>query len=197
MWSKIKHKEEVMSLGLKITLGVLGFIIAVLIIGCGAVLGINNRCVRQEAGIKAQYKQNQNNYDNYFKKLKEVTQVPEMYVADLKKVWAGVMKGRYGKDGSRATWQWLKEHNPKIDSSMYKKIQTIIESGRSDFEHNQKMLLDRKRLYEDTYLLIFPNSIIASMLGFPKMDLASMDIVTSDETEKLFKDKKGAPIKLR
>lgn len=186
-----------MSLGIKITIGIFVFIVTVLAIGCGAVVGINNKCVRLEAEIKAQYKQNQNNYDNYFKKLKEVAQVPAMYVNDLKKVWDGVMKGRYGKDGSRATWQWLKEHNPTLDTSMYKKIQTIIESGRADFEQNQKMLLDKKRLYEDTYLKVFPSGMIASILGFPKMDLASMDIVTSEETEKVFKNKKSNHIKLK
>lgn len=186
-----------MSLGLKITLSVLGFIFIIGIVSCGAVIGIHNECVKQEAGIKAQYKQNQNNYDNYFKKLKEIAQVPEMYVADLKKVWDGVMSGRYGKNGSRATWQWLKEHNPKLDVSMYKKIQSVIEGGRADFEQNQKMLLDKKRLYEDTYLKVFPNSIIASIMGFPKMDLASMDIVTSEATEKIFKTKKSGHIKLK
>lgn len=186
-----------MSLGAKIAFGIIGFILTVMFSSCGIICSINNKCVRQEAGIKAQYKQNQNNYDNYFKKLKEIAQVPDMYVADLKKVWDGVMTGRYGKSGSRATWQWLKEHNPKLDVSMYKKIQSIIESGRADFEQNQKMLLDKKRLYEDTYLKVFPNSIIASLLGFPKMDLASMDIITSEATEQIFKTKKGDPIKLR
>ena len=186
-----------MSLGAKIAFGIIGFVITITIVSCGVVVGIHNKCVKQEAGIKAQYKQNQNNYDNYFKKLKEIAQVPEMYVADLKKVWDGVMSGRYGKNGSRATWQWLKEHNPKLDVSMYKKIQSVIESGRADFEQNQKMLLDKKRLYEDTYLKVFPNSIIASMMGFPKMDLDSMDIVTSEATEKIFKTKKSEHIKLK
>ena len=186
-----------MSLGMKITIGIAVFLLTVIVISCGAVVGVNNSCVRQEAEIKAQYKQNQNNYDNYFKKLKEIAQVPAMYVKDLKKVWDGVMRGRYGKDGSRATWQWLKEHNPTLDTSMYKKIQTVIEAGRVDFEQNQKMLLDKKRLYEDTYLKQFPSGFIASILGFPKMDLSTMDIVTSEETEKVFKTKKSDPIKLR
>jgi hypothetical protein len=80
---------------------------------------------------------------------------------------------------------------------MYKKIQTVIESGRTDFEQNQKMLLDKKRLYEDTYLKTFPSGMIASILGFPKIDLASMDIVTSEITEKVFKTKKSVPIKIK
>ena len=181
---------------LKIVLGSFLVILIIFIIGCGAVVSINNNCVHLEEGIVAQYKQNQNNYDNYFKKLKEVAQVPEMYVNDLKKVWDGVMGGRYGKNGSKATWQWIKEHNPKLDVSLYKKIQSIIESGRADFENNQKMLLDMKREY-NVYLRTIPTGFIATILGYPKTDLTAMDIVTSEETEKTFKTKKSNPIKIR
>jgi hypothetical protein len=185
-----------MSTTLKIVLGIFVSIVLILIIGCGTVVGINNKCVRLEAGIEAQYKENQNNYDTYFKKLKEIAQVPEMYVADLKKVWDGVMGGRYGSNGSRATWQWIKEHNPKLDVSLYKKIQSVIEAGRTDFEVNQKMLLDKKMIYE-IYLKTFPTGFVASILGFPKKDLASMDIITSEDTEKIFKTKKSNYIKLK
>ena len=186
-----------MSTTSKIILGIVSFVLLIFIVGCSVTVGIHNNCITQEASIKAQYKQNQNNYDNYFKKIKEISQVPEMYVADLKKVWDSVMAGRYGKNGSKATWQWLKEHNPKLDASMYHKIQSVIEAGRIDFEVNQKMLLDKKRLYEDTYLKVFPTGTIATVLGFPKIDIASMDIITSNETDAIFKNKKSEPIRLR
>lgn len=185
-----------MSTAIKILIGfVVLFLVSVFSI-IGYVISINNTCVTMEATVKAQYKQNQNNYDNYFKTLQEAAQVPSMYMNDLKKVYDGSMSGRYGQSGSRATWQFIKEHNPTIDSSMYVKIQTIIESGRKDFENNQRMLLDKKRVYEDTFLKKFPTSFVASALGYPKIDLASMDIVTSEETEKTFKTKKSDFIKL-
>lgn len=185
-----------MSTATKILIGVISFILISIFSIIGYIISVNNTCVTMEATIKAQYKQNQNNYDNYFKTLQEAAQVPSMYMNDLKKVYDGTMSGRYGQGGSKATWQFIKEHNPAIDSSMYVKIQTIIESGRKDFENNQKMLLDKKRVYEDTFLKKFPTSLVASALSYPKIDLASMDIITSDETEKVFKNKKSDFIKL-
>mgnify|MGYP001605686954 FL=1 len=177
----------------------LALILVIAIVGfsvVGAVIGFNNTAVKMENGVKAQYDQNKNNYDNYFKKLKEVVQVPEMYIEDMKKLWDGVMTGRYGKEGSKAMFQWIQERNPKVDASLYNKVQDVIEGGRNSFEADQKMLIDKKREYENL-LGVFPNSFLAGFLGFPKINLADYAIVTSGETEEIFKTKKSEPIKLR
>ena len=185
-----------MGKGLFVGLGVLLVIVLTGMLLVGAVIDFNNAAVRMENGIKAQYDQNKNNYTNYFNKLKEAAQVPEMYVNDMKKLWDGVMAGRYGKEGSKAMFQWIQERNPKVDSSLYKKLQDIIEAGRNSFEADQKMLIDKKREYENL-LGVFPNSFLAGFLGFPKINLADYAIVTSEETEETFKTKKSKPIKLR
>ncbi len=184
-----------MNTGLKIVVGVFIFLL-VFGIGCFSTINsINNNCVSYEAQIEAQYRQNQNNYDNMFKKILEVSQVTDKYAKDLKELFDNTMRGRYGKDGSKAMFQFLKEHNPTLDTQVYTKLQNLIAAGRTDFMDEQKMLLDKKQAY-DIYRKQLTTAIISNFMGFPKIDLKSMDIVTSDETESAFKTKKAAPLKL-
>jgi len=75
-------------------------------------------------------------------------------------------------------------------------LATVIDAGRTSFEAEQKMLLDKKRLYL-TDLKSFPTSLVAGFLGFPKIDLSKIDIVTSDRTDEAFKTKKDKPLQLR
>ncbi|HJV32680.1 MAG TPA: hypothetical protein VJ694_01505 [Patescibacteria group bacterium] len=162
----------------------------------GCALSFRSDCIRAENGIKAQYKQNQNNYDNMWKKFKEMAQVPEMYVEDLKKVYDGAIKARYGENGSQAAIQFITEHNPNFDSAMYVKLQSAIEAGRNGFEADQKQLIDKKRQYED--LLGSSKALFVGFwFGFPRIDLDQYDIVTSDATQDVFKNKKSEEIDLR
>lgn len=185
-----------MSNGMKVLVGLGAGVSLLALVLVFSVLGIFNDCVRQEADIRAQYSQNKNNYDNGFKKVKEVAQVPEMYTQDLQKVYNSAIKTRYGKEGSKALFQFLKEQNPNFDASLYKQVQQVIESMRLSFEANQTTLLDKKRIYEQT-LNTMPGGAVAKLLGFPRLNLADFDIVTSEETESTFQSKKSEPIKLR
>jgi len=162
----------------------------------GMFISANNYGVTAEQSIVAAYDDNRNILSNYSKKVIEATQVPAMYTADLTKVVTASMEGRYGADGSKATFQWLKEMNIPFDSSIYKKVQQLIESGRNDFQVGQTSLIDKKRAYQ-TELGKFPRSMFMSFLGFPKIDMKKYDIVTDNRTETSFETKREEAIDLR
>ena len=166
-------------------------------VGCLATaFGFRTQCVTAEAGINAQWKTNQSSYDNMWKTFREMSQVPSMYEKHLKELWDGVLSGRYGKDGSKQLFLAIKEENPKLDPTMYTKIQTAIEAGRKGFNQDQKELLDKKRQYET--ILNGNTALLANnFFHFPHMDLSKFDIVTSDVTEQAFTTKKADEIKLQ
>lgn len=179
----------------KIAIGVLTLFIVFGAIGCSYFVSTKNTCVSFEQRVQAQYTKNQNVYDSFWKTVKEVAQVPDKYAKDTKSLYESVLKGRYGEKGSQAMFQFLKESNPTLDASLYAKIQEAMEAGRRDFKNNQTVLIDIKQEYQ-IYIGSFPRSIVVSILGYPSINLKDFDIVTSDQTEKAFKDKKADEIKI-
>jgi hypothetical protein len=160
------------------------------IVFVGSVLGFRSDCVALEEKIKAQYDEDKNNYDNMWKKFREMAQVPSQYVEDMRKIWDSTMQGRYGAEGSKAALQFIQEHNPQLDPTLYTKLQSAIEAGRNSFEAEQKQLIDIRREY--TTLLRSNRALFVNWaLGFPKIDLDKYSIVTSDRTEDDFKKKKA------
>jgi AICAR transformylase/IMP cyclohydrolase PurH len=105
---------------------ILGIFILFLVTGISfglSVMGTFNSFVSMEKNVVSQYQQNQNNYDSMFKKFKESAQVSEMYASDVERVYKSAIEGRYGENGSQAVFQFLKEQNPNMDASLYKRIQ--------------------------------------------------------------------------
>lgn len=178
----------------KLAIGFL--IIGTLVTGIGALSlqGTYNTLVTMEENIKAQYKQNKNTYDNMWKTFKESAQVTDMYANDTQKLFAQVIEGRKGSD--QELFRMISEQNPTLDASIYKQLQAAIEGGRATFSENQKMLIDKRRQYENE-LRLFPTNVIAGFMGFPKIKLEEFDILTSGRTEDAFASGKDEEVKLR
>lgn len=175
--------------------GVLATVVLFVIIYISSVFGYRSDCVNFEQMIPAKYDDNRNQYDNGWKRLKEMTQVKDMYAEDLRKIFDDTMKNRYGKDGTKAMFQFIQEHNPTLAPEVYTKIQAAIEAWRISFAADQKELRDMKAQYG-----MVRNGTRAVFVGFwfsfPHIDLNKYDIVTSDATEAAFATKRTDEIKL-
>ena len=169
------------------------------VVGVAAISYISayNYGNQMDVQLKTKKEDNKNVLAQYGQKVLEITQVPDMYKKDTVEVAQAAIQGRYGPDGSRAMFQMLKEQNPTLDASMYKKIQQVIEAGRNDFQNSQTQMLDIRRTYE-TALGSFWQGMWLRIAGYPKTALSEYDIVSTDRADTAFKNKKeDGPIQLR
>ena len=159
-------------------------------------IGFSNTATRFEVNIKAKYTDNKNVYDNGFKKVVELAQVPDMERDNLLKLYQGAMTGRYGQQGSQALFQFINEQNPHVTGQLYTQIQETIRAFREEFQSNQTRLVSLKQEYE-TFLTATTSGWIYNTIGhYPRIDLSQFDIVTSDKTEDDFRTKRAEPLKL-
>lgn len=176
-----------------VSLSIVGVIVGLLIWVVMIFISANNYAVRAENTLKATWEDNQNVLGNYTLKVQEAAAVPAMYTEDLKQVMTSVMTARMGADGSKAVMQWFKEANIPFDSSLYGKIQVIVEAGRNEFQGKQTKLIDQKREYQNS-LGTFPRGVILGFMGFPKIDLEKYKPVVAGDTRKAFETGVQAPV---
>lgn len=185
-----------MNAGTKILISVLGIIAVIVAIFAGSYVSNYNYGNKTENTIKAEYKNMENILAQYSLKVMEAGQVPSMYKNDMKDVMTSVMAARMGKSGSRAAFQWFKEHNINLDAGMYRQIQQIIEAGRNKFENAQTKFIDTKRAYNTNLGYLWKGTWL-KVAGYPKINLDDYKIITSGHAQKSFSTGVDEGIKLR
>lgn len=182
-----------MNKGLLFSVLGIGTILLIAIVSWFSAASTGNRIENQ---MKAEYENLQNVLANYEQKVLTSAQVPEMYKDDLLEVAKGAITARYGENGVKSLFTAISEQNPNVDPSVYTQIQQIVESGRNDFTNAQKRFIDVKRIYE-TKLGHPWNGFWLSVAGYPKVNLADYEIVTTLRTEQVFDTKIEDVIQLR
>lgn len=184
-----------MMIGVCVAVGLAGLLVAIVVIN---IIGYKQYAVQAENALTAQYTQNQNNYSNFTNSVVEMLQVADVQKDAVKEIVYGTMQGRYGKNGSQAVFQFLKEQNVQLDQSTFIKVSTRIEAGRKDFEQSQKLLLDKLQVYKsNTDPDNFPKGWMLNRLGFPRIVLADLKVITSDKTQQAFTSGTDNAIKLK
>lgn len=161
--------------------------LAIVLFGFGIVLFSTTISFHnQETGLRTQYEAkidaNHADYDALWKIISQTAQVPAQYKADFAEVYGKIMEARYPEEAGGTLMRWIQEQNPQFDSSLYAKVQTVVESQRTSFANRQKELRDVKREH-DKLVRQFPGAIFASFLGREELEAV---VVTSDRTEEAF-----------
>lgn len=166
-----------------------GGIFLILVIGIFVVIGAYANAVafgaQSERQIEATWENNKNILGQYTTKVNEVIQLPQMQQQALSQVLRDAF-GQNGRSGNQAAMQWIKEAYPgTLDNSMYNRILTIIDAGRTDFQENQKTLIDQKRVYQTNLDYVFKGGMLR-LAGYPKADLSKYNVVISSQAAKAF-----------
>lgn len=140
-------------------------------------------CARSEVQlrnqIEAQQDVNKASHDTMWKILSDKAGVTSEYKNAFEKIYPQLIAGRY-QDRHNLLMQFVKEANPKFDTSLYKNLMVSIEAERKVFFRSQKKLRDLKRQH-DTLLDQPPSSWFVG--SRPHIDVV---IVTSTATEEAF-----------
>lgn len=132
----------------------------------GMIASYNNKAVRAESTISAFHTDSENVLGQLAPKLKETLGVTDLQSDALVKVIQASNESRYGKNGSSATVQFIKEQNPNLDQANFNKAVEMIESGRNDFSKAQSKKIDAIRNYH-VMVESFPGKLFYSFLGYP------------------------------
>lgn len=129
--------------------------------------------------INSKIKDNKNSYSAMWEILTEQAGVSEQYAEDFKEIYPKMIEGRYSHGGGQMM-QWITEHNPNFDTSLYKQVMTSIEAQRETFKTSQTQLIDLSRQH-NVLLKTFPNRFFLS-----DVQPIEIPVITNKETEKAF-----------
>lgn len=169
---------------------IISIVIALIVILIGSTWSGRNRAYKLENKVKAQYASNQSEYDNMWKKFKELTQVTSLQAEQFKSVYTDLIAGR--NQDANLLFKSIREDNPKLDASVYKQLQTEISAGRNTFQNSQKKIIDLVREYND-YVGTSP---LMMLIGRNELDQNDY-FITSFETKDAFNSKEAEEIKLK
>lgn len=184
---------------MKTLIAVAGVLAVIVLVVVSSYIGAYNRGVGFETTIEAQYKDMENVLAQYSLKVKEAVQIPGLKADDLSRITKDAMSGRYGANGSKAAFQWIKENYPgQVTDELYSKIQTLIEAGRNKFENHQRIFIDQMRAYkaEQRY---FWSGFWMRLAGYPSAEFIRADykIISSEHARESFESGVDKGLKLR
>lgn len=177
-----------------LTLTVIGLIIAVPILWyIFTGIGVRNT----EATLRAQFVAVQNankvDYDAMWKIISSTAEVPTQYSNDFKDAYSTIIASGQNTDSNSVKSLFAVATGmrpPQLDSSLYRKVQDVIESERTKFANSQKQQLDVKREH-DKLRTTFPSSLFVG--GVAPLEVK---LVTSSKTEKAFETGKDDDVSI-
>lgn len=115
--------------------------------------------------------------------------VSSEYAKQFKEIYPELISGRYS-NGQGQLMQWIQEHNPEFDSSLYLDVMRSIESQRESFHTTQRQLIDLSRQH-NVLLARVPSKWFLS-----SVDPIDIPVVINDQAMEAFKNEREQKMEL-
>lgn len=147
------------------------------------------------ASVKNTYemkvKSNEAEFDNMWKKIQQVAQVPDAQKEAFKEVYSSYASSRTAQNQGQMM-AWIKESVPNYNGEIYAQLMNVITGSRDGWTMRQNELVDIARQY-NANLVVFPKNVLLRMFGFEKIE---PKVITSTRTEQSFKTGKDDDVEL-
>jgi len=174
--------------GLKLfaLLGAITFV-SFLVVGVSMYFTYSNKYITLKNMYDAQVDKDRITYDELWKVIKQQAGVSEKYSEDFRNNYQAIMTSRnYGGE----MMKWITEANPTFTPELYIKLSNTIEIQRATFTNNQTKLISIHKEIKDL-VYKFPSSLFLFTKEVPDLKL-----VTSTQTEQVFKTQKEDSVKV-
>lgn len=159
---------------------------AILLLGLvlvGTVVGASNRYNALVVRAEAKQVDNTNVFDNFRKKVREISGIGDKEIAALESIITGNAEARSGNGGG-SMFTMVTESVPQItEIKTLNRLTDIVAASRADWANAQTELIEIKR-QGDHMMSQFPDSLVLSLLGKQPIKIT---VVTSAETKENFR----------
>jgi hypothetical protein len=175
----------------------IGFVVVVgliILIGGGIFLytiSVGNSEVELRNRAAAEQKANEAIFDNVWKTIAQQANVKDDYKEDFRKSWTDIVSAQNSGARNGGLKVFINRFNPKLDSSIYKKLMNTIEGQRKEFLTAQKKLIDIKREHDNLRTRRPSKWVVGDV---PELEIK---IITSQRTGDVFESGQDNDISLR
>ena len=168
-----------------IGLAIGGVVVLAIIIVTAMAISYKNKEVRLRKTIEAKQLDNTSEFDNMWKKIKQVAQVTDEAKNALIEIFQKHASARSSGQQGGSLMLWVKESIPdaKANTDLYKNLINVITGARDSWTMRQKELIGLKNEY-DVLCESIPSSWFVTQRNI------KITIITSTKTEKTFKEGK-------
>ena len=153
-------------------------------------VGIYNTQAQLKVTYEAKVKSNEADFDNMWKKISQVTQIPTEKKEAFRQIFVEYAEARTSDDAGKVM-NWVQENAPNLDLNIYDNAMNIVAGSRDTWTMHQVELVDISRQFNQN-MVMFPRNIFLSFF----FDKINPKVISSGRTREAFESEEDNDVEL-